>query len=108
MRARNLRACVTARLVSSAPLMPRRKAEVVLDPARRAGLAAERGALDQERVEALGGAVDRGAQAGRAAADDEQVDRFARRELQTDAKRARDVAVGGIAELESTGQPHER
>ena len=54
-----------------------REAEVVLDPARRAGLAAERGALDDERVEPLGGAVDGGAEAGRAAADDEQVDLLA-------------------------------
>src|SRR5207249_4386355 len=30
---------------------PGREAEVVLDPARRSGLAAERGALDDQRVE---------------------------------------------------------
>ena len=48
---------------------PGREAEVVLDPARGAGLAAQRRALDDERVEALRGAVDRGAEAGRAAAD---------------------------------------
>ena len=48
VRALNLRACVTARLVSSEPLIPGREAEVVLDPARRARLAAERRALDDQ------------------------------------------------------------
>ena len=45
---------------------PRGKAEVVLDPSGRPGLAAERGALDDERVEPFGGAVDRGGEACRA------------------------------------------
>ena len=49
------------------------EAEVVLDPARRSGLAAERGALDDQRVESLGGAVDGGGEAGGAAADDHEV-----------------------------------
>ncbi len=39
---------------------PRGKAEVVLDPSRRPGLAAERGALDDQRLEPFGGAIDRG------------------------------------------------
>ena len=56
----------------------RREAEVVLDPPRRARLAAEGGALDDQRLEALGGAVDGGAEAGRPGADDEQVDLLAR------------------------------
>ena len=46
MRALNLRACMTARLVSSRAGDPSREAEVVLDPPRRAGLSAERGPLD--------------------------------------------------------------
>jgi hypothetical protein len=50
------------------------ESEVVLDPARRSGLAAERGALDDQRVESLGCAIDGGGEAGGAAADDEQVD----------------------------------
>ena len=66
-----------------------REAEVVLDPARRAGLPAERGALDDERVEPLGGAVDRRAETRGPAADDQQVDLLARRELAADAERAR-------------------
>src|SRR5207237_3444068 len=53
---------------------PGREAEVVLDPARRSGLAAERGALDDQGVEPLGGAVNGGGEAGGAAANDEQVD----------------------------------
>src|SRR5439155_16635611 len=60
------------------------EAEVVLDPARRSRLAAERRALDDQRVEPLGGAVDGGGEAGRAAADDEQVDLLARRQLAAD------------------------
>ena len=51
---------------------PRREPEVVLDPPRRARLAAERGALDDERLEALGRAVDGGAEPGRTAADDDR------------------------------------
>ena len=63
-----------ARLVSSAPLMPAGKPEVVLDPARGAGLAAQRGGLDHQRRQPLGRAVHGGAKAGRAATDDHQVD----------------------------------
>ena len=47
MRAPNLRAWVTARLVSSRAADPGREAEVVLDPPRGPGLAAEHGALDR-------------------------------------------------------------
>ena len=83
------------------------EAEVVLDPARRARLPAERGALDDERVESLGGAVDGGAEAGGAAADDEQVDLLSRRELAADPERARDLARRGRAQLGAAGQAHE-
>ena len=108
MRALNLRAWVTARLVSSVPLMPGGEAEVVLDPAGRAGLAAERGALDDQRVEPFGGAVDRGGEARRAAADDQQVDLLARCELEPDPERAQHLAGGRAVQLSSAGQPHER
>ena len=64
-----------------------RKAEVVLDPARLAGLATEAVAVDEQRVEALGGAVDGGAEPSRAGADNEQVDLLARRELAADSER---------------------
>src|SRR2546422_6501204 len=58
---------------------PGGEAEVVLDPAGRPCLAAERGALDDQRVESFGGAVDRGREARRAGADDQEVDLLARR-----------------------------
>ena len=57
---------------------PGGKAEVVLDPAGGSGLAAERGALDHQRVEPFGGAVDRGGEPRRAGAHDQQVDLLAR------------------------------
>ena len=51
----------------------RGEAEVVLDPGRRAGLAAGCLALDHDRLEALRGAVHGGGQPGGAAADDHGV-----------------------------------
>ncbi len=87
---------------------PRREAEVVLDPPRGAGLAAEHGALDDQRVEALRGAVDRGAEAGRPAADDEQVDLLALLELEPDPERPRELPVARPAQLVAAGEPHER
>ena len=50
-----------------------REAEIVLDPRRRAGLAAGRLALDHDRAQALRGAVHGGGEAGRPAADDDRV-----------------------------------
>ncbi len=49
------------------------EAEVVLDEARLAGLAARRLALDHDGPQSLGCAVDGGAEAGGAAADDDEV-----------------------------------
>ena len=85
-----------------------REAEVVLDPARRARLPAERGALDDQRVQALGGAVDRRAESRRPAADDQQVDLLARRELAADAERARHLTRRGRAQLRAARQAHDR
>src|SRR5439155_3432220 len=70
-----------------------REAEVVLDPPRRARLAAERRALQDQGVEPLRGAVDGRAQPAWARADNEQVDLLARRELAPDAERAQHVAA---------------
>src|SRR6185436_452814 len=67
---------------------PGGKAEVVLDPAGRPGLAPERRALDDERVEPFGGAVDRGREARRTGTDDQQVDLLTRRELEPDPESA--------------------
>ena len=87
---------------------PGREAEVVLDPPRRARLAAERRALDDERVQALRRAVDGRAEAGGAAADDQQVDLLARRKLEADPERARDLARRRAAQVGPAGEPHER
>ena len=70
----------------------RREAEVVLDPARGASLAAEGRALDDQGLEALRRAVDRRAEARRAAADHNEVDLLARRKLEADPERARHLA----------------
>ena len=85
-----------------------REAEVVLDPARRSGLTAERGALDDQRVEPLGGAVDRGGEAGGTAAHDEQVDFLVRRQLAADPERAQHFASRGMRQLDAARQSHER
>ncbi len=53
---------------------PAREAEVVADHRARAGLPADRLGLEHDRGEALAGAVHRGGEAGRAGADDRQVD----------------------------------
>ena len=82
-----------------------REAEVVLDPARRARLAAEGAALDDERVEAFGRAVDGRAEPGRTAPDDNEVDLLARGELEPDAER-RDTSPG--VGLRSSGPPGSR
>ena len=87
---------------------PGREAEVVLDPARRARLAAEPAALDDERVEPLGRSVDGRAETRRAAADDHEVDLLARSELEPDAERPRHLAGRRIAQLRAAGQPHQR
>ena len=86
---------------------PGREAEVVLDPARGPGLAAEHGALDHERIQPLGGTVDGGAEAGRAAADDEQVDPLGRGELEADPERSGELAVARPLELLSARQADE-
>ena len=84
------------------------EAEIVLDSSRRPGLAAERGALDDERLEPFGGAVDRGSEPRRAGAHDQQVDLFARCELEPDPDRAQYLAGGWAVQLSSAGQSHER
>ena len=86
----------------------RGEAEVVLDSSGRPGLAAERGALDDERVEPFGGAVDRGREPRRAGAHDQEVDLLARCELEPDPESAQHLAGAGTVQLSSAGQPHER
>ena len=88
--------------------MPGGKAEVVLDPPGGAGLSAEHGALDHERVEPLGGPVHRGSEPGGPAADDQQVHLLALRELEADAERAQQGAVAGVLHHGPAGEPHDR
>ena len=59
--------------ISSGPWMPVGEARVVLDVARQHQLAARRGAGQDDRLEVGPGRVDRGGQAGRAGADDQQL-----------------------------------
>ena len=84
-----------------------REAEIVLDPARRARLAAEPAALDDERVEPLGRSVDGRAETRRAAPDDHEVDLLARSELEPDAERPGHLAGRRIAQLRAAGQAHQ-
>ena len=104
----NFRAWVTARPVSSVPVIPSREAEVVLDPARGSGLTTESSALDHERVEPFGGAVDSGGEPGRAGADDEQIDLLTALELPADAERPQYVAPGRMLQRRATRDPHQR
>ena len=66
------------------------------------------GALDHQRVEALRGAVDRRAEAGRPTADDQQVDLLALLELETDSERPRELAVARPSQLAAARKAHER
>ena len=84
------------------------EAEVVLDPARRAGLPAQGAALDDERLEPLRRAVHGGAQARGPAADHHEVDLFPAREHPSDPERARHLADRGRSQLGATGQAHDR
>ena len=87
---------------------PGREAEVVLDPPRRAGLAAERGAFDDQRLETLGRGVDRRPEARRTAADHDDVDLLASRELEPDTERAGELAARRVSQLGAAGEHHER
>ena len=66
---------------------PGRKAEKVLDAAGVSSLASESCALDHERVESFGGAVDGRAEPCRATADDQKVDFLPWRQLTADPER---------------------
>ena len=87
---------------------PCREPEIVLDSSRRARLSAERGALDDERLQTLGRPIDRRAEACGAAADDDEIDLFSGCELASDPERAGDLAGRGAAKLKATRQAHER
>ena len=86
---------------------PRGEAEIVLDSAGRPGLAAERRALDHQRVKPFGGAVDRSREASRTGADDQQIDFLARCELEPDPDRSQQLAGRRPVQLCTARQPHE-
>ena len=85
-----------------------REAEVVLDPARHAGLAAQHRALHHQRGQALRGAVDRRAEACRPAPHHDEVDLLAGSELGADAQRPPHLSPTGRPQLGAARQPHER
>ena len=85
-----------------------REAEVVLDPPGRAGLPAQCRAVDDQRVEPLGCAVDRGAQARGTRADDDEIDLLPRLELAADSKRAGNLAGRRCAQFCAARQAHQR
>ena len=68
----------------------------------------ERGALHDERLQALRGAVHRRPEPSRAAADDDEVDVLMGRELEPDAQRPRHLAARRVAQGDATGQANER
>ena len=93
----NLFACRAARSASSAAGDAGREAEVVLDAHAPSGLAARPDAFQHDRIQPLGGAVDRRGQPRRPGPDHDQV---VRRLLQraADAQGIAKLAVRGIAE----------
>ena len=90
------RACSVALRVSSVPEIAAREAEVVLDPRAGPGLAARRPGLGDERPQPLRAAVDRGREAGRAAAEHDEVEALAV-DLGAQAERASDLRRRGVA-----------
>jgi hypothetical protein len=74
-----------------------REPEVVLDPARRARLAAQRRAFHDQRLQTFGCPVDRRSQAGRTGPDHDEIDLLARGEFETDPQHAGHLAAGRVA-----------
>ena len=66
-----------------------REAEIILDPRRRARLAAERARVEHEHRQAFGRAIDRGGEAGGPGADDRHVIDLVGIELGRDAEAGR-------------------
>jgi hypothetical protein len=95
IRAPNRRACSVARSAGSLPEI-RREAEVVLDPCRRAGLAAERDRVDHLSVESLRGAVHGRGETRRPGADDDQIAERGRSATRAEPEQLRDLRVGWV------------
>ena len=88
-------AWATARRVSSLPLTPDGKAEIVLDSGAGACLSARRLPIEHERAQPFGRTVDRGCQPCRSGADDHEVVQVARRR-QRAPEALGDVARSGL------------
>jgi hypothetical protein len=84
------------------------EAQIVLDPRRGPGLAAERPGVEHQHRQALGGGVDRGGQAGRPGADHGHVDRPVGVELADHADAAGQLGVGRMAQQLAAGTQHDR
>jgi hypothetical protein len=69
-----------------------RKTRVVLDPRARPRLAADRDRVERDRAQALGGAVDRSGEPGRAAADDDEVEDVPGRRLERQPEVRREIS----------------
>ena len=74
------------------------KAEVVLDLRARAGLAAGGDAFEDDRLQSLRGAVDRGGEPGRAGADDGEVEHRVVVEVLGDAERVGELGERRVAQ----------
>ena len=83
-----------------------RKAHVVLDPARRAGLAADRDILDDQRAQPFRAGIDPGGHAGRTAADDQHVEYLVVPEIEIEAEQPRDLVGRGIGHDDVAPEDH--
>src|SRR6201993_4340251 len=98
-RAPNFRAWETARLPSPGPPIPAGDPREVSIRRPPPPLAPGGGALDDKRVEPLGGPVHGSGEPRRPGAHDEQVRLFPALELATDAERAQQVSARGVLQL---------
>ena len=85
-----------------------REAEVILDPRRGAGLAAERAAIDGEHRQPFGAGVDGGREPGRPGADDDDVVEPVGVDRADQADAARDLVLARIAQQIAVGTEHDR
>ena len=85
-----------------------RKAQVVLDPRRRAGLAAERTTVEHERAEPFRRAVHRGREPRRPGADDRHVVDLRRIDRADQADAARQLVLARIAQHLAARAEHDR
>ena len=84
-----------------------RKAEVIFDPRRSAGLAAERTAVQDKNGEALRCCVNRGRKSGRPGADDGNIVEAIRIDCPHQPEAARQLILAGIAQQLPTRTEHD-